>query len=297
MPNKRDFDREYPYATHNLRYNAGMVVYIEYVVIDNTVITYCIAMLAYRLAGIRPRRWRAAVASVVGTAAALCYPLLGAAWAIWLLKLGLAVVLACILFVPGRVVRGGLFFLLSTAVFGGVTFLVGYLLTGSATKALVQPLDIPLAVPLLAGWGTYVLGRKLTAVVRRRRQTQTVRLSVTRRGRTVDCEAIVDTGNTVLDGDGLPVVVFTARVTAKILDDSEFTAVLLGREPAGGKYITAAGAGGKQKILTVPDAEIALYIGADKNIVKDVTPGLSLLRSPYGAILPSAAVKDAEISL
>lgn len=293
----REFDRVYPYPTRNLRYNACMVVYVEYVIIDNTVITYCIAMLAYRLAGVRPKRRRALLAAVVGTAVALCYPLLKAAWAIWLLKLGLAAVLSCILFVPGRVVRGGLFFVLSTAIFGGVTFLAGFLLTGSAVKALVQPLDFPLALPLLAGWGTYAIGRKLTASVRRRRNVQTVRLSVTRRGRTVDCEAIVDTGNTVLDGDGLPVIVFTARVTAKLLDDSEFTAVLLGREPEGGRYITAAGAGGKQKILTVRDAEITLYLGADKNIVKDVTPGLSLMRSPYGAIVPPAAVKGAEISI
>ena len=300
----RRFDRVSFGTTAFLVYNAGMVVYVEYVIIDNTVLTYCIALIAYRLAGMRPSRLRALFAALIGTGVALGYPFLSAVWAIWLIKLGLAALLSLVLFAGKRrsggqvrqVLRDGAYFMLSTAVFGGALFFVGYLYTGSARQALLSPVDFPVGLVVAAGWLVFAAAKRLTVRVRRRRQTQTVALCVEWRGRTADCEGILDTGNGVFDPQsGLPVAVLTARTTVRLLGDEQLTAFLLGR--GDGRWLDASGAGGKQKILLIEDATISLYTGEDKNILYDVTPGLSLMRSPYGAILHPSAFKGTDISL
>ena len=273
-----------------------MVVYVEYVIIDNFVLTYCIAVIAYRLSGLRPRRWRAAIAALIGTGAALFYPLLDAVWAVWLMRLALAVALSAVLFVPGHAVRGGLYFLLSTAVFGGALFLLGYLLTGSAAMATLQPLSVPVAVPVLAGAAVYCAVRRAFTAVRRRTAAETIRLKVERGDRRVVCDGLIDTGNGVFDDrTGLPVVVLTARTTVRLLSDEEFAALLTGgRGAPPGRWIGASGAGGQQKILLARDVRIALYTGRDKNILNDVAAGLSLIRSPYGAIVGPAVLRASE---
>lgn len=279
-----------------MRYNACMVVYVEYVIIDNFVLTYYIAVIAYRLLRLRPRRWRAAAAALIGTGAALAYPLLDAVWAVWLMRLALAVALSAVLFVPGHAVRGGLYFLLSTAVFGGALFFLGYLLTGSAAAATLQPLSVPVAVPVLAGAVLYRAVRRAFTAVRRRTAAETIRLKVERRGKSVVCDGLLDTGNGVFDEHtGLPVVVLTARTTVRLLSDEEFAAFAFGGKGAPpGRWIGVSGAGGTQKILLVQDVRIALYTGRDRNILNDVAAGLSLIRSPYGAIVGPAVLRESE---
>lgn len=269
-----------------------MVVYVEYVIIDNMVLTYCIACIAYRLAGVRVRKLRALLAAVIGTGVAFGYPFLPTGWAV-AVKVALAAALSVILF-GRRAVRGGLYFLLVTAAFGGALFGIGYLCTASVRAALLAPLDIPAGLIVGAGGALYLVFRRAVRGLHRRARTEAVRLTVTWRGITAECETILDTGNNVTDGKtGLPVVVLTARTTVRLLSDEELTAFLLGR-CALGRPSVMAGAGGRQKILLLEGAVVTLYTDKYANILDDVTPGLSMLPSRYGAIVHPAAIRSAK---
>ena len=294
----RLFDSLLPNARLKPMYNVGMVVYVEYVIADNFVMTYNIALLSYRLSGMRPNKLRAAVAALTGTGAAFGYVFVGEVWAIWLLRLGLAAVLSAVLFASRNILKGALWFIASTAVFGGAVFAAGYLLTGSAEEATLCPFDIPVALPVAAGAGIYAAARRAAVSLRRRRSADVVRITVEWRGKRVSCDGLIDTGNGVFDDrTGLPVIIFTAAPTVKLLSDEEFAAFITGGKAPPGRRMEISGAGGRQKILLVQNARISLYTGENENIINDVAAGLSLIRSPYGAILGAAAVKATELRL
>ena len=75
-------------------YNRDMDVYIEYVIIDNFVITFMIAALTYKLMLKHVAKLRSAIAAVVGTAIAIAYPFVYNDVLVIVIKLGLWVALS-----------------------------------------------------------------------------------------------------------------------------------------------------------------------------------------------------------
>lgn len=270
-----------------------MDVYIEYVIIDNFVLTYCICALSHRLIRTRGRFWRDILASLVGTAVAVFYPFIGNAYATVAVKIALCAVLTLICYPPKRFLRGAASLLLTTFLFGGAMFCIGYIRYGDVRRALTLPAaDLPLGAVVGAGLVVLFLFRRL--VTRRHKIADcaalTGRIDIAYNGFTVSCTAFLDSGNRVCDTvTGLPVVVLGMRVGMKLLTDEQLSQVMLGKPVAGGRFEPFHTLSGQGKMLVVKPQKITLYVKDKANILDNVMLGLSFSRfrdaEEYDAIL------------
>lgn len=263
-----------------------MTAYIEYVIADNMCVTAMICAVTYRvmkMSVVKPRVW---AASLFGTAAAVCYPFLRfGAIPLLLVKAAVYKIICLILFFrKPSYLKCSAAFLAVTAAFGGAAFMTGYIFYGDVYSALTLPTtDFPIATILCAPIFTYFAAKKLIAgIIRRRHVRENIyRYELTAFGKTVKGEGFLDTGNVLYDDRrGLPIVVASASLTAKLLDDAQFEKMLLGRGGEIGDYIEYETANGRGKILTVKPQNFILYTDENTNILKEVALGLSL--SPLG---------------
>ncbi len=270
-----------------------MDVYIEYVIIDNFVLTYCICALSHRLIRTRGRFWRDALAAVVGTAVAVLYPFIGNVYVTLAVKIALCAVMTLICYPPKRFLRGATSILLATFLFGGVTFCIGYIRYGDVQRALTLPATgLPLGAVVGVGLVVLYLFRRLAT--KRHKIADCVdftgRMDIAYNGFRVTCTAFLDSGNRVCDTvTGLPVVVLGMRVGMKLLTDEQLSQVMLGKPVAGGRFETFRTAAGQGKILLVKPQKITLYVMDKENILDNVMLGLSFSRfhdaEEYDAIL------------
>jgi len=273
-----------------------MSVYIEYVVIDNLVITALICLISYRVLKMRPDKLKTSVAAVTGTCAAVTYPFLQLHF-LWLLliKAALFGLLSVILFYKKvRLYKGAAVFLMVTGLFGGLIFMVAYIALGDASAALSLPAyDFPLGVILLLPVGLYYVLKGVVSAVRRHRARAdfSFKFDVTALGKTVTAMGYLDSGNLLCDEKtGLPVIVAGAILTTGLLSEKQFELIIRGKGTEvckGARYIKFDTISREEQILTVPAENFKLYTGEDANILKVITPkevmlGLSFKRLGTG---------------
>ncbi|MCL2061941.1 MAG: sigma-E processing peptidase SpoIIGA [Firmicutes bacterium] len=263
-----------------------MTLYIESVIVDNFFITLLVALLSFRALSVSPSRVRIVCASLLGTAAALCYPLLSmhAAW-LFLLKAVLAVGLCLILFYKKcKVLPAAGIFCALTFTFGGALFALGLIFYGDVAAALSRPVtNLPVGILIASGLLIYFFVKKITLKYKRVRDIKeyAADIQIDMGNATFTARAFLDTGNRLYDPETLlPVIVAGSRISLQILGDKGLGALLRGNlteiSPSA-RYISYTSANGsKSKLLIVQPKQVRFCLGADKHIIKDVALGLAL---------------------
>lgn len=252
----------------------AMKVYIEFVIIDNLVLTSSIAGLSYAACGKRVHKRRTAAAAAIGTVISVFYPfwdlitpLLVAA------KIAVGLLLGILLFARlDRAVLGVLMFFAQTAVVGGVCVFANYLVTGDMGAALTGVPVLPYCVPSAIGAALFFVFRAVFRAAGRRRTASAFvySVAVTIGGRTARMRGYLDTGNGLYDEKtSLPVVV----VKLSSLADAFGRRAVVGRI-CGCKTAEFVG-GGKSKLFLIKPDKFLLYSGKKANKYSDVMLGVS----------------------
>ena len=205
-----------------------MVVYADVLFVLNLYVTYLLLRLTQTLAHEAPRRGRLVLASLLGGAYALVIFLPLPRWAAVLSEFFAAAVLVLAAF-SFRAWRRFLrlyatFFGVSLA-FAGVMGALWYFVRPRSLLWFGSVVYYDLSVPLLVGltiacYALLTLGQKLAAL--RRPPDALFRLTVTLHGRTVRCDAFLDTGNTVEEPfSAFPTVLIEEVVCAPFLEQAD----------------------------------------------------------------------------
>lgn len=194
-----------------VRYNNGMVVYVEYLLLDNGLVDCLVAYLVLWLSKKRCARWRIALSAVLGTALVFGYLYIKPTWAQVLYKIATLLLVClplansckhyaacCMLYATFSALLGGLVYL----VFGN-GFSVGLVLTkpGGVVGALAGAMLL-----------VVYIARQLVGLVRTRTHRQNiVEVDVTIDGRVYRLKGFCDTGNTATATDGRGVAVLSSQ--------------------------------------------------------------------------------------
>jgi len=260
-------------------------VYIEFVIIDNLVITALLALVSYRILRVSVSKKRVALASVVGTTIAIFYPFIHTHF-LWLLllRLGVAVALSFVLFFKkAPLLKGGPIFLLATATLAGLIFMLGFIILGSANAALYTPfLEFPIGLLFLIPMLIYYPSKALIKGVSRHRSTNDFyyyfELFVF--GKIIKGKGFLDSGNFLVDDkSGLPVIVISSKLLLKILSPEQLFLIAAERGEKiekNARYLSFTTIGKNSKLLIIKPEKFKVYLDRRKNINRDVMLGLSL---------------------
>jgi stage II sporulation protein GA (sporulation sigma-E factor processing peptidase) len=202
-------------------------VYIEYVIIDNFVITALIGLLTLRTLRIRAPWYRIATTATTGTAFAIFMPFINLHPALlFFLKILSAVPLVLLLHPPKKFRR----FLLTYLTFFGYTFLTGgaafgliYLMSGDITQALSLNYQSPVSIGLILAFAAalaYCVSRAAIYINKKRVIIPyTCNFEITLADKTTGrLNGFIDSGNSLYDPKTqLPVVVARAEIINRLL--------------------------------------------------------------------------------
>ena len=223
------------------------VIYLDSLFGLNLLIDYCLVLVSARVCGVVLRRWRYALAALIGALYAALMVLPGFGWlANGMMKLALGAAMALIAFGgEAHIVRCTVVFFAVSAAFGGAVYAASMLAGVSpGSGALVTVSGRVLALSFAACYAAVSL------VFRRRaraadREVRTV--TVTLAGRSVTLRALRDSGNDLHDPvSGLPAAVVERAAVAG--ERGGAAAVSGGARTAGRR---GAGAGGAQRAAGV----------------------------------------------
>lgn len=262
-----------------------MSVYIEYVIIDNFTFTVLICYLSFKILRERVMVARCIIASIVGTACAVTYPLIKNAAVVVIFKVALYVIMCLILYLKlPKFIKRSLTFLFATAIIGGIQFMIGFAVYGNVSAALRLPVsELPLSIFFIPPIVLFFLSKKLLDMMNahRLKQNYIYDFIMTVGEKSLKLRGLIDTGNGVkADRD----VIFINKLTALDLLENDFFKMY---ENSENKYITVQTAVGSKKIVLFP-AKIELYSGKDEHIFMNVQVGISDIKinGEYEAILP-----------
>lgn len=250
---------------------------------DNIIFTLLICYISYKLMRQNAKKGRCIVATVVGTVVAVFYPFVKSTFAALAIKVGLCCIMCVILYIklPKFFLRSAVF-LLSTALVGGVQFMLGFVVYGDAVKALTYPIsELPLSLFFIPPFILFFVGRKLLEKlnIHRVQENYIYEVSLNAEGNSVKLRGLIDTGNSVkAERD----VVFISTATALELLGSSFFKFMTSKNNS----MVIHTASGNKKIILF-DAKMQLYLSQDEHIFMDVQVGIGDVKHrDYEAILP-----------
>ncbi|MCH5155246.1 MAG: sigma-E processing peptidase SpoIIGA [Clostridiales bacterium] len=235
-------------------------MYIEFVIVDNFMLTYLAGALAARLCHIKARVWRLIVASTVGTAVAVFYPFIVSIWLSLAVKLGLWVILSIIMYIKTpRCCVSAVVFLGCTFALGGACYAVELCLCGgkNVTEFVMK---YPIFLVMSCGVIVYIGGRYCIRRLRvpRVRAPYEYGTEVSVFDTTIKFAAFLDTGNCVFDArSGLPVIITDIERFTDKLDG--MAAVKFAKVLPTLRTITASTPAGTAVIYLVQPNEITVY--------------------------------------
>lgn len=257
-----------------------MVVYIEYVVVDNFIIDYLLLTLALKYAKAEVVKKRVALSAAIGTAVAVIMPLLSMHATIKvLIKALLAFVMLRVSFKPQSLKKYfsalGLF-LIFTVIFGGAAALVMELICldydffyGSSA--------FPLGVSLLFFAALYGLLKRAFAGAFEKTLiypfTRTCVLSCG--GEKVKAKGLIDSGNHLIFNGNFAVCVPSASLAEKMRARGFFDKGNLGE-------ICLKTAAGRASLKIYEIDEILIYCGDKPNIIKRPKIGVGAAEKSFG---------------
>lgn len=272
-----------------------MVVYAEYVIIDNFVIDYLLIKLALKYCKVDFIARRAVVSAVIGTVVAVLMPLLPLSGAIKsIIKVALAVVMVRVAFKPQSVKKYfsalGLF-LIFTLIFGGAAMLITELF-GVTYDFFYGSSAFPLGISLICAAGLYrLLKRAFTRVFEKTLIYPFTRTCVlTCGGERVKAKGLIDSGNHLIFNGSFAVCVPSASLAEKMRVRGFFDKGCLGE-------ISLKTAAGRTLLKIYEIDEILIYCGDKPNIIKRPKIGVGAAEKTFGdeyEIILSAEYLSAE---
>lgn len=226
------------------------VVYADAVFLENLAIDYILLLVSSRISGVPARRWRVALAAVIGGVYALfCALTPGSVLTSLFIKLSVGLLMVAAVFgFRARLLRVALVFFGVSAAFAGA-ILAACLVSG-------RNVDLYSGV----NFGTLILsfavfyalfGLVFRAVGSHRVKGEVERLTVTYRGRKVTLPALLDTGNGLREPlSGLPVTVCSLEAVAPLLDPEALNVLRAYPDPA--KAVEALGERQNYSFILVP---------------------------------------------
>ncbi len=213
-----------------------MELYIEYVIIDNLVINTLILLCTKATMKLRAKFYRIFLSALLGTAFAVCYPLLGLSnVALFPMKIALGVIMVLIL-APYNSVKdfifSFMFFLIYTLVLGGAC-IATLLLFGTSIEKLASggyDIAVPVGVILLiVAFYVSVIIAMARFLSERRDMAPFIREVELRLGkRVLKFNAFIDSGNKLTDRkSGLPVIILSVNLLSKYFSKQELEDLLL----------------------------------------------------------------------
>lgn len=255
-------------------YNSGMVVYVEYVFIDNIIIDLLLLALARKTLKIQSRILILLIPSAVGATVATIMPLvsLGAGW-LFLVRVTLGLVMVA-LSGKFRNFKEYIFcyylFIFYTFLFGGGVAALFYaanirydMLTG------INAANFPLGLSVLACIGLYFLTTKVVNKIYKRKELTSflVNCSVRFDGESFLMRGFIDSGNRlVYKKTGSPVVLCSPSAAKKMFFAKNLPKI-------GEIDVNTVSGGAKIEIYKIDG--IVIYRGDMPNIINNVVMGLS----------------------
>lgn len=239
----------------------AMTVYIEYVLVNNTIIDYCILKAAFTAAGKRVKKGRLLYCSVFAAALSLVFPLLNFNKIIVaLLKIaaGLIIMLVSAKFYTKKefYVCAVLFFAFTFAFLGamiGISALVGYDFSSSPFVSLSF---IPVFIIYKAFTGA------IKFFYRRKNIEKSKVKAVLLSGEVaVTSDGFIDSGNGVYDGDS-PVIFCTEETGKKLISTFPLPKI---------KKIKIKTVSGEKELPAIKLDCVKIYFNDNPNIYNDVT--------------------------
>lgn len=253
-----------------------MIVYYEYVVIDNLIIDYLLLKTALELSGVNMRKIRVFLCAILGTGFALIFPLINLS-AILLAAvkvfMGLLLVLLSAKFISrGELIKTAIIFFLLTFSIGGIVTGIYGLFSADVSG------EIPVATVFIP---VFIVVRFLTKAVKRvvkteREKKLVVKVELRSGIKTVTAKGFFDTGNN-LSVEGEPAVVIDKKIFRKLftVDPEKFDLKMVA--------VTTVSGGSANLGITIEEA--AIYFNHEPNIYRNVKAVVSKTPLTYGVIL------------
>ncbi len=266
-----------------------MVIYVEYVIIDNMVINSLILLLTKNLLKLSSTKIRIFCSSIVGTIVALLSPILPNIINL-LLKIPLGLLMIVICFCPKspkKLFIQFLTFLVSTFVFGGAVIGIGEIfgIKFWINNGVMYEYKFPVGFALLVCFIIYVAAKNILKYIFQKQNICNFLFDATLKNDkfSTNVKAFLDTGNK-LTVDGCPISIINYKTFNKIYPSIELTDILLKKNIPlkNSKYIEVESIGStKQKILTFEIESLTIKFDAQKTneniiIINNARLGLSL---------------------
>ena len=262
-----------------------MIVYIEYVIIDNVIIDYLILKATFALTGYPTAKKWLLFSAFFGAAVALTYPL---TQSLPLLSVPVKILSGLTMLLIAGKYKTIKSFYITALIFFLFTFLTGGAITG-IYNLLGLPYSTEISVALIT-LPVYLIIKGLLNVIkfiykRKDSVALTYKIKLCMFDKEVDCLGFMDTGNSLFDGDR-PVIVCHKGVAKKLIGDNIIKIKFI-------KLNVSTINGEKQKIAFRLD-KLTLYNGDEPNIYNNVT--VCINESAFGencdVILHPALLKE-----
>lgn len=193
-----------------------MVVYVEYVILDNAVIDFIILYAVAKLLKLQILKLRFLLALVLAVAFAFVTPLLNlGGLLIFVVKLLMGVIIVAAAFKVRRAKQFALAylcFMFMTFLMGGICyglqgFMSGMQVLGSGVS---YEADYPISLVILGAFVFFLGGKNLYFALRQRKHN--TRVTLIHNERCLDLMALVDSGNQLLDEETHLPITFVSRL-------------------------------------------------------------------------------------
>lgn len=256
-----------------------MVIYVEYVIIDNMVIDCLILLTVKRLALQKAKKWRILLSSIFGTAFALISPIVPSLVNL-LCKPLVAVLMVAIAFGQNNAKKFCILlvlFFLSTFVYGGACLGICEML---GIKYIVQSgafyeYKFPIGFALLVCFLTYICAKNIIRFCHKKHSKDNLLFEVKFQNlsRTKRAVAFLDTGNCV-ELENRPITIVNFEIFESLFPKISISDILMNKNCIeGAKYIQICSIGNMQEKMLVVQIE---KMSVEKIVVKNALLGLSL---------------------
>ena len=265
-----------------------MEIIIEYVLIDNLVINFLILYITAFALKLTFKKWRFFLADIFGTMLAIVFPLLNLHFALLLLlKILTGVLMVLIAFKVEKFKHFFVLFfsfILSTALFGGITFLIYYFIFGSLNleMCLSNSYNFPLGIIWL-GLSLFVLFNKkiISLIIAKQKSRKFLyKIEFQTKSKKIRATAYLDSGHKLFDPtDNLPVIIINYNLFCKLYKIPIENILLknVSKELKNAHYIKISTLNsGSNEMLIFEVDEIRLQNECGKYLKKKANLGLSL---------------------
>ncbi len=239
-----------------------MVVYIEYVLLDNLVIDYFLLKAAFSISKTPYKKIRIFLSAVLGAVFALLYPLMQIHTVILTV---IKILFGFLLVLISGTFKNAKEYYINSVLFILLTFLTGGAIIGAySVLGIDYSSEISIAVMVIPAFAVI---KSVTAVIKYiyRRKTVLSEIydcEISVGGSAVSLRGFFDTGNELFDGDS-PVIIVDKRISKRLLSDISSMMKI--------KYITLKTVSGEDKMLSVKSDKISINIGDRINVYSNIT--------------------------